>query len=604
MNRFSVEAVFKAIDKVTGPVRRMTSTVNRFAKESERSVHRLDRSISRTNNTMMRGGRTAAVGIAATTAALSKLVMVGAEFDHNLAASSARFFYKDILDGMDLVTARSLPQFKAFKEAAMEVGRTTEHTASQAAESLKFLAMAGFSVGDAIVMLPKVANFATANITDMAWATDMATDSLGAFGLSVDHIQDPVKRSEALMHNINRVMDAMTLTANAANLNITQLFESIKQGGPVGKIGKQQLETTMAMAGIIANAGIKGQRAGVALKNILLAINAPTPAAGELFDRLGLKNFDREQNKIKDAVAFMEELSAAMNNLPLEEQNPAYNILFGKIPLPSAATLTESIAKVRKFRDEIYAAENITDAAAAYVRDDTLNKIKTFWSAVSSVVISTFYKIRIPLEGATLDMTQWVRKTEEAFSGSVAKKITHFIENFDEIKNNTIFIMKLAGLWLAATIAIKSYLLILSAIAALSTPVGLGVAVIGALVAGMAWFATHVDEISESFNSWPGMFKWIGKILDFVLIKPIQGLQQVARWFGEKLWDYNNRDRDWEREGQYQYYGSAGPSRLIYADQSRFALDMMLRTDKGMTVEQTSGGKLPSYLRIDTSGDF
>jgi TP901 family phage tail tape measure protein len=296
--RFSVETIFKAVDKLTAPVSRMQNSIGKFTRSASDGLGRLNRIFSKVSDGIKKVGRNMLIGAAVIGGAMTSVVATGAQFEQSIVNASAKF-PEGIKRGTDA--------FKALEDAARKTGSTTEFTASQSAEALNFLAMAGFNAENAIAALPGVVDLATASSLDLGTATDIASDYLGAFNLMT-------KDSQQLGRNLQRVNDVIAKTATSANTSVTDLFEAIKDGGPVATTAGASLETFASLAGTLANAGIKGSRAGTTLKNTFLSIAAPSTSAAKILKRLSVSTQDADGNML-DIVETLDSLNKALDGL-------------------------------------------------------------------------------------------------------------------------------------------------------------------------------------------------------------------------------------------------------------------------------------------------
>ena len=168
---------FKAVDRVTAPLKRMNRAVDMFAKTA-----------------LIGGVATLGAGLAVATHEYIK-------FEDSITAASAKFT-EDYQKG----TAG----FEQLKKSARAIGAATEYSATEAAQGLDFMAKAGYDATKSMKLLPGVVDLATAAQTDFAQAADIASDSIGAFGLNSDN-------AEVLGKNFSRVMDVMAKTTTTSS---------------------------------------------------------------------------------------------------------------------------------------------------------------------------------------------------------------------------------------------------------------------------------------------------------------------------------------------------------------------------------------------------
>ena len=159
-------------------------------------------------------------------------------------------------------------------EQASEMGRTTVHSATAAARGQAFLAQAGFDANEVLSALPGTLALATAGELDLSRAADIASNVLTGFSLNV---------SEA-----DRVADVLALTAQSTNTNVEQMGDAMKYAAAVAAAAEADFEETAAAIGLLANAGFQGETGGTALRGSMSKLLNPTKAAQQVLDKLGI----------------------------------------------------------------------------------------------------------------------------------------------------------------------------------------------------------------------------------------------------------------------------------------------------------------------------
>lgn len=395
--RFSVEAVFKAVDRVTAPVSRMQNRVGKFTRGAGQGFHKLNRSVEKFSNGVKRGAVVVAASTALIGAALAGVVTTGAQFEQTIVNAAAKFPGE---------IRRGTEAFKALEEAARQTGKTTEFTASQSAEALNFLAMAGFSAEGAVAALPGVVDLATAASIDLATASDIATDSLGALGLAT-------KDTAQLQKNLARVNDVMAKTATTANTSIEAMFEALKEAGPLAVTAGQSFETTAALIGELANSGKKGSDAGTILKNVFTRLAAPVAKGAKLLNRFGVQTKDANGDLL-DVVDILGQLDKSLAGLGTAERSGVLEGIFGKIPLAGVNILLQSGSKrLNEYRRELEGASGASSTMATVMRDTVQGRLNSLKSAVEGVSISIFSMNRGPLVDVIERLTDWTRANEQ-----------------------------------------------------------------------------------------------------------------------------------------------------------------------------------------------
>lgn len=437
--RFSVDAVFKAIDRMSRPIAKMQSRMERFTRTASRRVERLSAATAKIDRGFQRAGLAVVAGGAAMGGALAHVVRTGAEFEQTMISAASKF-PGQIRQGTEA--------FAELERTARMVGGTTEFTASQAAEGLNFLAMAGFNAKQSVAALPGLVNLATAAQLELATASDIATDSLGAFGLMTN---DPLQ----LAKNLGRVNDVLAKTANSANTTVEALFEAIKEGGPVATSTGASIETFAALAGELANAGIKGSVAGTTLKNVFLRLAAPVGESAKALKSMGIATSDAQGN-MRGVIDILGDLQKATEGMGTARRAGILEQIFGKIPIAGVnVLLTSGADKLRDFNRQLVAADGYADQVAATMRNSTANDIKNFTSAIESVTLAIFDVVKAPLRDIVQSVTDWTRANEGLIKTRVEETLTKIRKNLPEIVKWAKRIGAGIGAYIAFSAAVK-----------------------------------------------------------------------------------------------------------------------------------------------------
>jgi len=502
---FSVFNKFNAVDGVTAPIKKMEKSVGKFGKTTTREFKKADKAatgLSKRLKTM--GGLAAgAVSIGAITAGLADVVKTGAEFEQTLVNAAAKF------GGL---AKKGTEAFNALENAAAKAGKSTEFSSIQAAEGLNYLAMAGFDVKQSIAALPGVIDLATAAQIDLSQASDMATDTLGSFGLAV-------KDSIQLQKNLARVTDVMAKTTTSANVDIEQLFETFTEAGPVGVGLGASIETVAAMAGILGNAGKKGSDAGTTLKNVFIKLAAPTAEASKQLERFGVQLTDKSGN-FRDVFDILEDLNKSIVGLGSAEKAAVLNDIFGKIPIAGVNILMGVGAeKLRAYRKELESATGASKTMAEMMRDTLGNRFKIFSSTLEGLKITVFKLIANNVGNITENLTALMKKTDEwlqqnkstvgAVLGTiggafkvVGNSIAFVVENLTWLFNTIPAVKVLLGLFVGYKVAMLAFNAVLAITNVLmkANPLGLFITGITLVILGIRQIIKHWDKVLAGFR--------------------------------------------------------------------------------------------------------
>lgn len=214
--------------------------------------------------------------------------------------------------------------YEKMSQAAKDMGATTQFSAVQAAEALNYLALAGYDANKSVEMLPKVLALASAGGLDLAYASDLVTDSMSALGLSID--------------DADMFIDQIAKTSQKSNTNIAQLGQGMLTVGGTAKSlagGTAELSTAL---GILADNGIKSAEGGTAIRNIILSLSGTTPAVAKAIKKLGLEVYDAEgkMRPLNEVFGDLNEMLASMTD---EEKTQVLSSIFNKVDLKSVNAL-------------------------------------------------------------------------------------------------------------------------------------------------------------------------------------------------------------------------------------------------------------------------
>lgn len=400
---FAVSNRFTAKDGVSKAFRRMGKGADRFGKKSSRAFRDASRSASRFQditkgvlaaNVIQRGFGKISEGIGAVTTEF-----LG--FDHAITSASAKF------KGLNLATQEGQKTLLDLKKTARAVGSETQFSAGAAAQGLDFLAMAGFNAQQSMAALPGVVDLATVANTDLGRATDIASDSLGAFGLMT-------KDATQLQKNFTRLNDVMALTMSRTNTNMEDMFEAVKKGAPAFTGAGQSMESFNALLGVMANSGIKGSEAGTILRNTVLRLADPVSKAAKVMKGLGIKTADSSGN-FRDILDIMEDFEKGLGGMGDVQKTAALATVFGTRAVTGLSVqLKEGITSIADFRKELEGSAGASKKMADIMRTSLTNRLKSLSSAAIEVGFKFFTAFEKQGAGAIVKLTEAIRTFDPA----------------------------------------------------------------------------------------------------------------------------------------------------------------------------------------------
>ena len=245
--------------------------------------------------------------VAATASYVNDCIGVYAGFDDSMktVAATMGMTAEEIANGSK--------EYEMLENAAKEAGASTKFSASESAEALNYLALAGYDAEKAVETLPKVLNLAAAGGMELAETSDLVTDSMAALGLETSELDNYI--------------DEMAKTSQKSNTSVKQLGEAtLVVAGTASTVG-MSLETMNAELGVLANNGIKGSEGGTHLRNVLLSLSAPTDTAAKALKQLGVETTDSQGN-IRDLNDILIDLNASMDGMSDSEKTNMISTIF------------------------------------------------------------------------------------------------------------------------------------------------------------------------------------------------------------------------------------------------------------------------------------
>ena len=304
---------------------------------------------------------------------------------------------------IDKTTAEGQKAFETLENAARECGASTAFSATEAAEALNYLALAGYDADKASTALPTVLKLAGAGAMDLAAASDMITDSMSALGI------------EANGANLTQFSDQLAQTASNANTSVAQLGEAILTVGGTAKGlagGTTELNTAL---GILADNGLKGAEGGTHLRNIILSLQNPTDKAAEALKGLGVDVYDTQGN-MRGLNDVFKDLQGAMDGMSNAQKDNVLSTLFNKTDLTAANAMLANCTD--RFDELSTAVENSAGACESMyaIQLDNLNgDIDILKSSLSDLGISIYKDLNGPLREMTQLATSMVGELSEAY---------------------------------------------------------------------------------------------------------------------------------------------------------------------------------------------
>lgn len=285
----------------------------------------------------------------------------------------------------------TVDQISNLTKVAKEMGSTTKFTATQAADALNYLALAGYDANKAAEVLPSVLNLAAAGGMDLAYASDLVTDAMASLNI------------EANKQNVDEFGNKLAMAASKANANVAQLGEAILTvGGTAANLKGGTTELTTAL-GLLANVGIKSAEGGTHLRNIILALQSPTDDAAKKMQALGLQVYDAQGN-MRGLDEILGDLNAAMQGMTQGQKDSIINQLFNKTDL---AAVNGLLAAQGEQWDTLAAQIDAADGAMGQMAETQIDNLQGAMTILSSAFEGLQLAVYDELEPTLTDVVKW-----------------------------------------------------------------------------------------------------------------------------------------------------------------------------------------------------
>lgn len=284
------------------------------------------------------------------------------------------------------ISGASGKDLQALTNKAKEMGATTKFSATQSAEALKYMAMAGWKTNDMVDGLGGVMNLAAASGEDLGTVSDIVTDALTAFGLQAK--------------DSGHFADVLAKASSNSNTNVSMMGETFKYVAPLAGAMKYSVEDTATAIGLMANAGIKGSQSGTSLRSMLTRLVKPPKEAAEAMSALGI-SVTKSDGSMKPLRETMAELREKFSGLT-ESQKASYaSSIAGQEAMSGLLAIVNTSDK--DFDKLTKAIDN--SSGAAKKQADTMNQnlqgaLYELGSAAESLGIEMYEHIKKPLTKA------------------------------------------------------------------------------------------------------------------------------------------------------------------------------------------------------------
>lgn len=385
--------------------------------------------------------------------------------------------FESAMSQVEAISGASGEEMDLLTDKAKEMGESTVFSATQSAEAFNYMAMAGWKTEDMLGGIEGIMDLAAASGEDLASTSDIVTDALTAMGYSAK--------------DSGQLADVMAAASSNANANVKLMGQTFQYAAPiVGALGYNMEDTAVAI-GLMANAGIKGEKSGTALRSILTRLSAPPKECAEEMEKLGISLTDSEGN-MKSLDEVMHDLRGAFADLSETEQTSAAKHIAGQEAMSGLLSVVR--AAPEDYDKLTKAVRNSSGAASKMAKTMTQNvngQITLLRSKVEGIMIKVFENASDSIRKAidtisnALDDVDWDQFADSA--GKAGEQVAEFFSFVTKNGSSIVSVLK------AIAMAFVTY----KAVSTITSVVGAFQGLFTALKAGQG--------VVEVFNSVLGM---------------------------------------------------------------------------------------------------
>ena len=514
--------------------------------ETEQELKRLEEQANQSATALQKisatGEKLQTVGSNIESAGKKLLPVTGAVTALGTAAVKTAADFDSAMSQVAAVSGATGSDLEALRDKAREMGAKTKFSASEAAEAMNYMAMAGWKTGDMLDGIEGIMNLAAASGEDLATTSDIVTDALTALGLSAA--------------DSGHFADILAAASSNANTNVSMMGETFKYCAPVaGALGFTAEDTAEAI-GLMANAGIKSSQAGTAMRTMLTNLTGEVKFSGAAFGEMTVQttNADGSMRSLGDILA---DCRVAFSQMSESERSANAEALVGKNAMSGfLAVMNAAPSDIEKLNSAITNCDGTAEKMATTMQDNLEGQLTILKSQLEELAIS-FGELLMP---AIRTIVGWIQKFVDWLNsmGEGTKKVVMTVALLAAALGPVLIVIgKVVSAIgtimtivpkIAATINVVKGAFAALNLTTLANPITLIIAAIAALVAAFIYLWNNCEGFRQFWiNLWEGIKQAVttawNAITSFLSTawEPILGIAQTV-WgaisgFFTTLWE-------------------------------------------------------------------
>ena len=295
------------------------------------------------------------------------------------------------------VTGETGEGFDTLRNLALEMGASTSKSATEAAQAISYMGLAGWDLTQIQEGLEPVLRASEAGMMDLGTTSDLVTDSMSALGIGTE--------------DLGRYLDIAAKAQNTSNQSMEQFLNAMVTAGGTFKMFNIPLEESGALLGILANRGFKGSEAGNALTSIFANLTSGTGQAGKAMKDLNIEVYD-SQGKFRGATTILKEMNEKFDGMTEAQRNTYIQMIGGKTRTKELnALLNGTSEELDNLTDGLYNSDGALSEMAKTMKDNFSGQVTSLLSRLEGIAISIGDRLTPYLRLAA----EWVQKLADWF---------------------------------------------------------------------------------------------------------------------------------------------------------------------------------------------
>lgn len=334
------------------------------------------------------------------------------------------------------VSGASADELERLTEKAKELGSTTKFTATETAQAMNYMAMAGWKTEEMLEGIDGILGLAAASGTDLATTSDIVTDALTAFGIAADGTTNGIS-------NVSHFADILAAASANANTNVSMMGETFKYCAPVAGALGFSAEDVAVSVGLMANSGIKATNAGTAMRTIMTKLAKDVKVTGDAIGEVTVKTTNAD-GSMRSYAEILGELRGVFEQLMPAEKSVAAEAIVGKNAMTGfLALMNAGEADVQKLTNAIADCDGAAADMAETMQDNLKGAVTTFNSALEGVGIAVYDKFKDNLTDAVNLFTDALGDMkDEVEDGELGESLEDLAGSFKNAASELAVIMK------------------------------------------------------------------------------------------------------------------------------------------------------------------